>query len=171
MLPSGPIMHRGRLPKTLAPLALSALLWAGCDAPASAPAPKPAAPALPRPDPAHPLAVGIYDLALRDARGMVPFTPIRRMHLDRGVRQDYPLVLRGGRCYRVLAVGTAPITDLDLTLFDPAAVPMMQDSTVAPTAILGVDNPICPLDPGGYRLEVTAFRGAGDVGVQVFRSP
>lgn len=161
-------------------LALSAVAC-GDDAPASGGAPTidedPAAePAEAASPPEEEIAPGdtigreMQVRAQQFAQGMRPATPLFRGTLDTGGTQDYQAVLQGGRCFKILGVGSDGVTDLDLFLFDPNGVQVQQDTATDNYPVLGLTHPICPQEPGSYRVQVKMFAGQGDFGVRVYES-
>lgn len=104
------------------------------------------------------------------AQGMTPATPLFRGTLETGATRDYQAILQGGRCFKILGVGGDGVTDLDLFLFDPNGVQVQQDTATDNYPVLGLTHPICPNEPGSYRVQVKMFAGQGDFGVRVYQS-
>jgi hypothetical protein len=136
-------------------------------APPTIAAPVTAAP-IPPPDPNDPIG---QQMALRQgqfAQNMEPSTPIFRGSLTAGAHQDYQAVLQSDRCFKIIGVGGAGVTDLDLFLFDPQETQVQQDTATDAYPVLGLNHSICPDLAGSYRVRVRVFEGAGEFGVQVF---
>jgi hypothetical protein len=128
----------------------------------------------PDPDdtPEDPLVAAAWDLGLRRASYMDrDGEPLRAALESGGASDDHALILLQTWCYKIMAVGEAPLGDLDLALFDPRGGLVETDIQRGVEAALGVSRPICPPEHGTYRLRV---RASGDVGgayaVQVYRS-
>jgi hypothetical protein len=75
-----------------------------------------------------------------------------------------------GRCYRVYAVGSKGIEDLDLLLRGPDGEHVVADLTHDRYPVVPPDGPLCCDTPGLYLLEVSVFRGSGRYAVQVWGS-
>jgi len=104
------------------------------------------------------------------AEGMTPATPMFRGSLDNGGTQDYQAVLQGGRCFKILGVGSEGVSDLDLFLFDPNGVQVQQDTATDNYPVLGLTDPICPEQAGAYRVQVKMYAGSGEFAVRVYQS-
>jgi len=102
------------------------------------------------------------------AQGTEPSTPIFRGTLNTGQHQDYQAVLQSDRCFKIIGVGGAGVTDLDLFLFDPQGTQMQEDTATDAYPVLGLNHAICPDLAGSYRVRVRMFEGGGEFGVQVF---
>ena len=63
------------------------------------------------------------------------------------------------------------MTDLDLVLFDPNGIKLQEDTRTDNYPVLGYDSPLCPMTAGTYRVQVKAYTGSGEFGVQVFQTP
>jgi hypothetical protein len=122
------------------------------------------------PDPSDAIASAMYQRAGEFAADMVPATTLFRGSLTTGQNQDYEAVLQPDRCFKVVGVGAATVTDLDLYLFDPSGAQVQQDTASDAYPVLGLTEPICPEARGNYRVQVRMFGGSGDFGVQVFQT-
>lgn len=122
------------------------------------------------PDPADAIAAAMYQRAGEFAADMVPATTLFRGSLTTGQNQDYEAVLQPDRCFKVVGVGAATVTDLDLYLFDPSGAQVQQDTASDAYPVLGLTEPICPEARGNYRVQVRMFGGSGEFGVQVFQT-
>lgn len=87
-----------------------------------------------------------------------------------GSPRDVSAMLRPGWCYAVLGSGGEGIKDLDLRIYDPHQVLLERDISRNDHPWLGRVRPICPVEPGQFRIEVRAARGRGAYIVQVYRS-
>ncbi|MEM7447757.1 MAG: hypothetical protein AAF355_05895 [Myxococcota bacterium] len=124
----------------------------------------------PEPDREQPLQVALFELAGTYARNMEPHGPLRTGRLDRGGQQDFQAILEPYRCYKILAVGSAGVRDLDLVLFDPLDAPIVQDTGTDAEPVLGTAEPICPSEAGSFRARVRMFDGQGAFLMQVART-
>jgi hypothetical protein len=88
-----------------------------------------------------------------------------------GARSDHLAVLRGGHCYRIVAVGGTGVEDMDLFLYDPEGVQTQQDPAQDRFPVLGLQAEICPLRGGAYRLQVHMYKGGGAFAARVYRTP
>lgn len=104
----------------------------------------------------------LASLVRAQGRSAAPVTPPARESLAEGetVVRDVPL--SPGRCYRVLAASGEGIVDLDLALVTPRGAALQEDGTVSAAPSLGVLRPLCPAEPGRYRLALRAASGGGD---------
>ena len=100
-----------------------------------------------------------------------PLEGEHRGSLTQGRAQDHMLLLRYGRCYRILAVGGSGLNDLDLALYDRDQVERLRDLSSDRYPMLGVAPSLCPNRTDAYRLEVRAQQGAGSYTVGVWQSP
>lgn len=91
--------------------------------------------------------------------------------LAKGQAQDHMLLLRYGRCYRILAVAGVGVQDLDLALYDRDQVERLRDLSSDRYPTLGLSPSLCPPRSDTYRLEVRAYEGAGEYTVGVWESP
>ncbi|MCS6797408.1 MAG: hypothetical protein NZ898_02565 [Myxococcota bacterium] len=163
--------------------ALAVLFQVGCGSEAAPSGPPVARPEPGRPvrptadegvpplDPSDPLDAEMLRRVALFAPNMIAATPMQRGRLSTGESQDFQAVLQAGHCFRIVAVGGQGVTDLDLFLFDPAGVQVQQDTAVDAYPVLGLNAPICPERAGAYRVQVRMFAGAGEFGVQVYRTP
>ncbi|MFW6052186.1 MAG: hypothetical protein ACODAU_13490 [Myxococcota bacterium] len=117
-----------------------------------------------------PLEAAIQKAARTASPHMEPDGDFRRGRLDRGKHTDLMFVLKDPFCYAVFAQGGPDVDDLDLFLFDPASVPVLQDSARDHHPRLGIQEPICPPAPDTYRLRVEMIRGHGEFAVRLYRS-
>lgn len=131
---------------------------------------EPDVPPLEEPPPDDALAQEMYQRAQQFAEGMGPATPLFRGSLETGATQDYQAVLQGTRCFKIIGIGGDGVRDLDLFLFDPDGVQVLQDTATDSYPVLGLTHPICPDFSGAYRVQVKMFEGSGEFGVQVFQS-
>lgn len=97
--------------------------------------------------------------------------PLQRGTLNEGELADRNGVLVAGHCYRIFAVGSDGIQDLDLALFDGSGMLMLRDNSDDAFPTLGVETPLCPDGAGMHRIQVTAYKGAGDFLLQIMESP
>jgi hypothetical protein len=137
---------------------------------AEPPPPQPESTAEEEVDPGDAIAVEMQTRAQQFAEGMSPATPLFRGTLATGATQDYQAVLQGGRCFKVVGVGGPGVTDLDLFLFDPNGVQVLQDTASDSYPVLGLTHPICPDTAGAYRVQVKMFAGTGEFGVRVYQT-
>jgi hypothetical protein len=151
-------------------------------APATAPAPTGPAPTATAPTasamPAVPDAVVtalLAPLAAKYAPGMQPEGAPLSANLAEGGSTEMIVSMSGGKCYTI--VGASPlgvgVKDLNIKLLTPPFYTLSagQDSTTSNEAVIGGGKaPTCPLLPVpiAYKLTVTAAKGAGPVGVQVY---
>jgi hypothetical protein len=94
--------------------------------------------------------------------------------LGPGQSMEQTVTLQPGKCYTAIAIGLPPVAELNVQ-FLPAVVglnvPLAQDTTTGPRAVLGKGKECFqpPLGVAGpVRVVTTAAAGNGLVGVQVF---
>ncbi len=102
---------------------------------------------------------------------MVPEGPLLRGVLVEGRWQREQVLLRTGRCYRVLAAASNTVEDLDLMLVDPSGEPVAHDGSVGPVAVLGEQGSLCLADSGLFQLRLKAFSGKGEYRARLMRRP
>jgi hypothetical protein len=90
------------------------------------------------------------------------------LHLDAGqtMHHDFEVGSTSG-CIRVLAVGAAGVSDLDLDLLDAKHASRGRDQLRAPFALAPMPGTIC-LEPGKYRAVVSVNAGAGTVALSAY---
>jgi len=158
--------------------AITAIWLAACGTPDASPAqPQDQASAQPRtqplaplPDDASPAQAVAYN-AKKYAVGFAAEGAVLEGSLAEGARADHLLVLKSGRCYRIVGAAEAAVHDMDLFLYDPNGVQTDQDPSQDRFPVLGVQAEICPLQTGGYRLQVHMYQGGGAYAVGLFRNP
>ncbi len=109
-------------------------------------------------------------LAKRYAAGLVPDAEIIEGELKAQERRDFLAVLRGGVCYRVVGASEAALSDFDLALFDPGGLLLTEDPGQDRYPVLGLHSGICPAQAGSYRVQASAYAGAGRFALRVFRT-
>lgn len=102
---------------------------------------------------------------------MVPSSFLEHGVLTEGQEESFSTILEAGHCYRILGVGGASLTDLDLVLRDENGNAVAEDDATDNVPVLGRDAVICPRWTGPFSVTVRAYRGHGAYGIQVFRSP
>lgn len=102
--------------------------------------------------------------------GLAPATPVRAG--DPQAQQDpverFTFRARGGRCYRVFAVGAPEVVDLDVAVIDPAGHLATADTSRDRWPVVPARGPICAEREGVYTLEVAVTRGTGAYVLQVW---
>jgi hypothetical protein len=101
---------------------------------------------------------------------MEPYGDPIRGTLEEGGVRDVSQRLTPGFCYKIVAVATEGIEDLDLRVFDANQVLLERDATEDAQPFLGHQSPVCPADPAIYRVEVRALRGAGEFMIRFYRT-
>jgi hypothetical protein len=155
--------------------------------PASSPAPTatmaptatataaPTASAMPTAAPDIVVTTLLAPLAAKYAPGMQPEGAPLSANLAEGASTEMIVTMTGGKCYTI--IGASPlgvgVKDLNIKLLTPPFYTLSagQDSTTSNEAVIGGGkSPTCPLVPMpvAYKLTVTAAKGAGPVGVQVY---
>jgi hypothetical protein len=141
----------------------------------TATAPAPTASAMPTAVPDVIVTALLAPLAAKYAPGMQPEGAPLTANLAEGGSTEMIVSMVAGKCYTI--IGASPIgvgvKDLNLKLLTPPFYTLEagKDSTTSNEAVIGGGkNPTCPLMPipVAYKLSVTAAKGAGPVGVQVY---
>jgi hypothetical protein len=125
----------------------------------------------PMPDDAAEPRAAIDALAKRYAAGLVPDAELIEGELRAQERRDYLAVLKAGACYRVVGASEATLSDFDLALFDPSGALLTEDPGQDRYPVLGLHSDICPVQAGSYRVQASAYAGAGRFALRVFRTP
>jgi hypothetical protein len=103
---------------------------------------------------------------------MVPSSYLEHGFLGEGQEESFNTIFEAGHCYRILGVAGASMADLDLVLHDENGNEIDRDSATDAVPVLGAgSNAICPRWTGPFYVTARAFRGSGDYGIQVFRTP
>ncbi len=106
------------------------------------------------------------------APDMVPTSPLHHGYLQQGQEEQFETVLEAGRCYRLIGVGGPSMSDLDLFIVDENGNAIAQDTATDNFPVLGLgDAPICPRWTGPFFIRALAYSGAGEYGLQIFRTP
>jgi hypothetical protein len=98
------------------------------------------------------------------ALGLSPMGPVQRLTQ----REDDPAALMvlqvpaSGACYRWVAVGGDGVQDVDL-LAQLDGVPLAGDLSADATPVLPADGPLCLPGAASLTLEMSVFRGSGEV--------
>jgi hypothetical protein len=122
--------------------------------------------------PRTPLEARLRERGPIDAPTLVPQAAPFEATYAEGEHRSFTSVLRGGGiCYKVLGQAGDGVTDVDLLVYDPNNVLQQRDDDVGPEPVVGGRRPICPAEPGAWRIEVVAAAGAGMVAAQVWMAP
>lgn len=105
-----------------------------------------------------------------ERHGMSAVTPVAKANQSAKALADrYTFfVPSAGYCYRVVAVGSAGVSDLDLLIRTPDGEQVAADITHDKYPVLPPQGPLCFDIPGLYVLEVSVFEGSGRYAVQVW---
>jgi hypothetical protein len=90
---------------------------------------------------------------------------------EKGPPDVHPVELGRGACVRALAIGSAGVSDLDLTLLDPAGALVATEGVGDRWPMLLPDRTVCVRAAGAYGLRVSARRGEGSFAAQVWAVP
>jgi hypothetical protein len=74
-----------------------------------------------------------------------------------------------GDCYRIFAVGSPSIEDLDVEVLDEKGRRVAFDTSDDRWPIVKADGAFCVLDDGDYRAVVRAQRGSGSYAIEIWR--
>lgn len=150
--------------------ALSLTMAAGCEREERAPITF----ALPSnlPEPTTPLEARLRERGPIDAPTLVPFAAPYIATYEEGEHRSFTAVLRGGGiCYKILGEGGEGVTDVDLLIYGPDNVLQQRDNSTTAEPVVGSRRPMCPGEPGVWRIEVVAARGAGEIAAQIWVAP
>ncbi len=151
-------------------VAVTLMVAAGCER-----APRePATFALPSnlPEPTTPLEARLRERGPTDAPTLVPFAAPFIATYEEGEHRSFTAVLRGGGiCYKILGQGGEGVSDVDLLVYGPDNVLQQRDNSTTAEPVVGSRRPMCPGDPGVWRIEVVAARGAGEIAAQLWVAP
>jgi hypothetical protein len=100
-------------------------------------------------------------------RGTVEATPGRRGQPSVPVLAGQ-LEARAGSCYRVFAVATPSVGDLDLTIRSSRGSRLTSDQTQDVWPIVDPERPFCSFDDDTFSIEVASRGGAGPFALQVW---
>ena len=106
------------------------------------------------------------------AYDMVPSSYLEHGYLYEGQEEQFSTVLEVGRCYRIIAVGSPTVIDLDLFIYDENWNQIDQDTATDNQPVLGTGpEMMCPRWTGPFYVTARAYRGYGEFGIQIFRTP
>lgn len=104
-------------------------------------------------------------------RGLAPVAPV---HVGSQKPEDPAerLVFRArkGRCYRVLAIGAAEVSDLDVAILAPDGRLVAADLSKDAWSVVPPRAPWCPEDEGPYAIDVSVANGEGSYALGVWGS-
>jgi hypothetical protein len=143
---------------------------------ACGPSEREAPPPIPLPEsldpPRTPLEARLRERGPIDAATLVPQAAPFEARYAEGEHRSFTTVLRGaGICYKVLGQAGEGVTDVDLFVYDPNNVLQQRDEGAGPEPVVGGRRPICPAEPGAWRIEVVAAAGTGPIAAQVWMAP
>jgi len=96
----------------------------------------------------------------------------RPLRAERGEGEDgdrHRIHLEAGECYRVLGVGGAGVTELELGLVDPSGRLVARDLVPRSWSVLPASGPVCPDRAGDWEVVVAVERGRGRYAAQVWK--
>ncbi|HQY63111.1 MAG: hypothetical protein IPQ09_24565 [Myxococcales bacterium] len=119
------------------------------------------------------IEVALRQQALKYAqKGALPESQVLRVDLAEGQKSGMVFNLQPNTCYTFLAAGVpGVVSELEVKLLLPPFFTMEAGKGRGQLAAIGrVPAPICPISPIAipYRVEVTATKGGGRVGLMVF---
>ncbi len=89
--------------------------------------------------------------------------------IAKGDKREHRWDAEAGDCYRIFAVGSPDIEDLDVEVFDPAGSQIAFDTSDDRWPVVKPDGPFCVWKDGQYRAVVQAQRGEGSYAVEIWR--
>lgn len=101
------------------------------------------------------------------ARGYERQGKLERGELQEQETNEFSLVLEGGKCFAVVAVGDNNVRDLDLMLYDLRGKVVDKDFENSPRAT----TRMCPSQSGKYRMLVKMPSGTGSFAYALYRWP
>ncbi|MCS6856682.1 MAG: hypothetical protein NZM37_03125 [Sandaracinaceae bacterium] len=116
-----------------------------------------------RPPPADALEAALRKREPKEAYALTPYEPPFRMRLKEGESQTFARVLKEGFCYKALIQCDDGVQAISARLFDPTNVLLQVDTKEGCCAALGGGRPLCPEEPGVYRIEIRLLKGEGEV--------
>ena len=123
-------------------------------------------------EPTTPLEARLRERGPVDAPTLVPFSAPYIANYAEGESRSFNAVFRGGGiCYKILGQGGEGVTDVDLLVYSPDNVLQQRDNSADAEPVVGSRRPICPSDPGVWRIAVTSVAGAGEIAAQVWVQP
>ncbi len=111
------------------------------------------------------LSIRIRQLYGQFADGKRAHTPLIRGNLATGSVSENAVRLKVGRCYVVIASGSASVRELAVSVLDAKGEILATNTT--PSAYPVIPD-VCPIADGEFRLRVEMVRGSGPFGVQAF---
>ncbi len=119
------------------------------------------------------IEVALRQQALKYAqKGAMPESQVLRVDLAEGQKAGMVFTLQPNTCYTFLAAGVpGVVSELEVKLLLPPFFTMEAGKGRGQPAAIGrVPAPICPISPIAipYRVDVTATKGGGRVGLMVF---
>jgi hypothetical protein len=86
-----------------------------------------------------------------------------------GAKREHKWRASAGDCYRIFAVGSPGISDLDVEVLDSAGARIAFDTSDDRWPIVKADGAFCVFRDGDYRAVVSAQRGAGSYAIEIWR--
>lgn len=84
-------------------------------------------------------------------------------------RHDF--ALKQGECYRIFAVASEGVANLDLRVFSGRGTLLHKDRSHHRWPIVEASRPFCSFADDRFRVEVTSSSGKGHYALQVWRLP
>lgn len=151
-------------------LVLTMSCLAGCDALIGTPPEDDEVTPPPETPPADALEAELRERGRELAPYMIREDDAMRGEITEGGARDFSRVLYTGWCYKVIGLGGEGVEDLDVRVYDPNQALLQRDTTQDRQPYIGQMRPICPAEPGAYRVEVRGAAGAGPFAIQLYRS-
>jgi len=122
------------------------------------------------PDPeADPLGARIHAIGLDRVERYEPSEGVHRGTLRHGQARAHPEVMLGTYCYVAIAVSDEALTELSLTVLDPAGAPILQSPSRGREVTVGLRDALCPVQPGVYKIRARSYAGSGDYAIRLYR--
>lgn len=86
-----------------------------------------------------------------------------------GGKREHRFQALAGDCYRLFAVGSPEIEDLDVEVLDPVGARVAFDTSDDRWPVVKADGAFCVFRDGEYRAVVTAQRGSGSYAIEIWR--
>ena len=138
---------------------------AAAAAPAAA-APAPGAPSEANPPEPVSLAKRLQAWSAKRAVGLAAMTPVREEDVSSQEARKREVVLAGDQCYRVVAVGDPPATEIEVSISDAKGAPVASVKGKLEVALPEAKT-LCPKASGTYSVAVRPIGGASRVAWQL----
>ncbi len=103
------------------------------------------------------------------SNGMKKLTAAPEADIREGDKREHRWRASVGDCYRIFAVASPDVKDLDVEVLDPKGKRIAFDTSDDRWPVVNADGAFCAFEDGDYRALVKAQRGSGRYAMEIWR--